>query len=251
MTNQCLRDPAKSIEHYRKLAESKQSEIEFLLDAADRATDAKRKAGLAATLPRLSNTAALALYSAGAPISECRQWLGKAVDARRKYAELNEFRLEEYGLANEDLTTFSGACLIDRHAEMVKMHRRTKVDTNPVPGLPDLIEQYCQVLMAEPLSRKVDEGSLKKVAPDWLTLPPLFQAAADRDTRRFAQTLDSYLSTSWEPYAKGIRRSVKNPALIYAGTWNLFSAALCKIMGGVPDLSKKNLSYVPVDLIGD
>jgi hypothetical protein len=245
------RDPAKPVEYYEQFVAAKRSDMEFLREASDQATDPRRKAGLIATFPQKANDIAIALYSEGAIVSECKRWLGTAVDARKQIAELRSFRFEEYGLANEDLRTFSGACLVDRQAEMVEMQRNSTFETNPVPGLIDLIEQYCGVLAGEHVLRKVDERSLKKVAPQWLTLPPLFQSVAERDHRLFAERLETYLSTTWERYAKVVKRAINDPAPIYFGTWNLVSAALCKIMNSVPELSSKTRGYVPVELLGE
>jgi hypothetical protein len=147
------------------------------------------------------------------------------------------------------LRTLSGAYLIGRHAELIEVHRKCTFDTDPVPGLLDITEQYCQVLLAEKLTRQVDEKSLKEAGPDLLALPPIFRAISRRDRQAFAEALEEYLAKRWEKYAKGLRRAIKNPAPIYFGTWNLFSAAVCKIVGVVPPLSKKAQSYVPVDLL--
>lgn len=244
------RDQAKPVTYFEQFVAAKRADVEMLRGAAEQAADPGRKAGLVGMLPQRANDIAIALYSGGAPPSECKRWLGEAVDARKQIAALNDFRFDEYGLANEDLRTFSGACLIDRQMEIVQAQRKSTFDTNPVPGLLDLIELYCEVLAGEPAVHEVNERSLKRVAPDWLTLPPLFQSVAARDKRLFAERLETYLSTTWERYAKVVRRAIKNPAPVYFGTWNLVSAALCKVMGHVPELSKKVRGYVPDELIG-
>jgi hypothetical protein len=249
MADRKERDPAKTVEDYRKLIEAKQSEMEFLRKHFDQATDSKRKAGLIATFPQIANDIALASYSSGAVIAECKRWFGVAVDARKEWAELLGFQFEDYGLAFEDLRTFSGALLIGRQAEVVELHRKATYQSNESPGLIDLIHQYCEVLMGAPLSHPADERSLKKVAPDWLTLPPLFQAVADRNQNLFAERLEAYLVNSWDRYAKGMKRAAKNPSPIYFGSWDLLSAALCQIMGNVPELSKKTRGYVPAEFI--
>ena len=245
------RDTAKPVEHYERVIERHKAERETLQQAIERTADPQRRAKLLNTFPQKANDMALAAYSAGKPIAECKRWLGEAVDARLRIAELSGYRFPEYGFAHEDWRTFSGAYLIGRHAELVAAHRKTVFETQPVPGLLDLMEQYCEVLLHEPLARQADERSLKPVAPDWLTLPPLFQAVAARDQARFAATLETYLSTTWELYAVGLKRAIKQPGPFYFGVWNLLSAALAKIMGGVPNLSAKSRAYVPTELIAD
>jgi hypothetical protein len=249
MADRKERDPAKTVEDYQQFIKSKQSEMEFLRKHFDQATDPKRKAGLIATFPQIANNIALALYSSGAEIAECKRWFGVAVDTRREWAELMGFEFEDYGLAFEDMETFSGALLIGRQAEVVELHRKARYQSNRTPSLINLIDQYCDVLMGTPISHTVDERSLKKVAPDWLTLPPLFQAVADRDQKLFAEGLEAYLVKSWERHAKEIKRAAKDQEPTYVGAWNLLSAALRQIMGNVPELSKKTRGYVPAELI--
>lgn len=251
MTEQAVRDPAKTAEYYARYAAEKGAEFESVRRMAADPANTARRAGLVALLPQKAKDLALAAYSSGAPVGECLRWLGEAVDARLQLAELHDYRFPEYGHAHQDFGTFSGALLLGREAEVVGMQRRcTFADADPVPrSLVDLMEQYCEVLAGEPVTRQVDEKSLKKVAPDWLTLPPLFQAVAARDEAQFAEKLEAYLSVSWEAYAKGLRRAAKNPALVYFGTWDLLSAALCRIMGRVPELSKKTRGFVPAELV--
>lgn len=243
-----VRDASKSAQEYQQFIDAKRAEIELLSKTAE--ANPARKAGLLQTFPQKCNDIALALYSAGQPVSECRRALSEAVDWRLRFLEASGYRLEEYGLANEDLRTFSGAYLLDRQREMVEAHQRTKFDTNPVPGLIDLMEMYGALLLGESLEKKkVDEKSLKKVAADWLTLIPLFQSVARRDQGDFAAKLENYLASSWDKYAAGLKRAAKNPSPIYFGTWNLLSAALSKAMGSVPELSKKTRPYLPLELV--
>src|SRR5262245_5904610 len=107
MADRQQRDPAKPVEHYHQFIKDKQSEMEFLRKHFDQATDPQRKAGLIATFSQTANDIALACYSAGADLDECRRWFGVAVDARKEQAELLGFKFEEYGMAFEDLRTFS------------------------------------------------------------------------------------------------------------------------------------------------
>jgi hypothetical protein len=88
------------------------------------------------------------------------------------------------------------------------------------------------------------------LSKDWGLLPPLLKAISDCDKATFASALDAYLAKGWGPPAEKLAKyALKETTPRYCGKWCFLSAAVCSIMDFMPELSKKALQYVPVDLI--
>lgn len=212
------------------------------------AIDSEVKTGLATVMlpvPRRCRQIALAHYSANDAIPECVRWFGKATTYKIEYFEKMNYRLGGYGDLMDNLEMLSAASLAGRGAELVDAYRRCQLQSVPVPRARGLINQAFAVFKDEPVRQeKAEMDDLKKNGKDLATLAPLFKAVSDRDATSFAKALDDFLSISWARQVKGIERFPQ-----YSGKWSILSAAVCKLLGGVPELSGKTGVYIPAELV--
>jgi hypothetical protein len=107
------------------------------------------------------------------------------------------------------------------------------------------MNQALALFSGEPVTQnKAEIDDLKKNGKDLVTLAPLFKAVSDRDVTAFARALDEFLTVSWAKQVKGTERLPQ-----YSGKWSVLSAAVCQLMGGVPELSEKTRMYIPVEFV--
>ena len=195
--------------------------------------------------PRRCLQIAMAHYSAGDSIQDSLDWLDRAVTYKLMFFEKRQYALGGYGDLIENLETLSAASLVGRGAELVNAYRRCILQSQPVPRYIGLINQAFAVFKREPVKQvKAEMDDLKKHGKDLATLAPLFKSISDGDARAFAVAVDNFLSTSWAKQVKGIESLAE-----YSGKWSILSAAVSKLMGGVPPLPDKTRQYVPGELV--
>ena len=231
------RDPLKPPAFFRKVIAEERTALEREV-----------KKGVAAVMrpvPRRCLQIAMAHYSAGDSIQECLRWLDQAATYKVMFFEKRQYQLGGYGDLIENLETLSAASLAGRGPELVDAYRRCKLQSQPVPRYAGLINQAFAVFKREPVKQiNTEMEDLKKHGKDLATLAPLFKSVSDRDARAFAAALDNFLSVCWSKQVKGVERMEE-----YTGKWSILSAAVSKLMGGVPSLPDKTRPYVPADLV--
>jgi hypothetical protein len=207
------------------------------------------KTGIAAVMTPVPNEClriAMAHYSAGDGIPECQHWLGQAVDYRMEIFKKRDYQLGGWGALIENLETLAAASLVGRGPELVDAYRRCQLQHQPVPRIHGLMDQAFAVFKAEPVEQvKAEMDDLRKNGKELATLAPLFKAVADRSAAGFEKALTAFVLECWTKEVKGSERDAE-----YSGKWSILAAAVSKIMGGVPKLSKEALPYVPVELAG-
>ena len=109
----------------------------------------------------------------------------------------------------------------------------------------------CNVLAGDPVEFGVGvEREIRKRVKPFAAIPRLCRTAAERDRVAFASTLDEYLTSNWGPLVeRRTKITLKEKPCDYSGKWSFLAAALCRIMGGVPDLTPRALRYIPIELV--
>jgi hypothetical protein len=196
---------------------------------------------------------ASALYSGGAPAAECFRRIDEVATYEVRYiAEGRKYTFDGVGpFVNRFLERFPAAHLVGRAGELVAAHRRCTFSNPPVPWEEVLLTPLCAVLTGEPVDTDPsDAATAGRVARYLGPIPRLCQAVGDRDATAFATALDEFLRDGWGPYIERCAKTaLKAKPHEYFGKWSYLSAALCRIMGGVPELPAKALKYVPVELV--
>lgn len=211
--------------------------------------------------PALFNSAAkytleiaAAMYSAGAPVPECRQRLDEmATYDFRFMAEEQKYAFGGIGeIDNRFLERFPAAQLVDRACELVAAHRRCKFECAPLPWEEALVTPVCAALAGDPVEvPSVAEATIRKAVKYYAVVPWLCKTVADRDAAAFASTLEEYLHDGWGLLIeKRTKIVLKEKPHDYSGKWSFLAAALCRIMGGVPAISTKTEKYIPLELVG-
>ena len=193
----------------------------------------------------------LALYSAGADVSECFEWFGKAADYQTRFiAEGTKFSPEGRGSIDDYLEIYSAAFLAGRSKELLAALQRCTYTEPGHPVIVRLLDQFITLLRGGRVEASTAEAADAAAAKkEWGSLPALFDAASDHDIEAAGPALDAYLVKSWSPMIeREAKRALKSPTPDYWGKWSLLSAAVCRIVGGVANVSKKASSYIPSEL---
>jgi hypothetical protein len=192
------------------------------------------------------------LYSAGVSVVECLQWCGEAATYQRRFlAEGKQFKLVSPGNIDDYLELYSAAFLSNQSDDLIAALKKCEYTGQIIPGTMRLLEQFCDLLQGREV--QIDQGQsteLESIKKDWVCLPVLFSTVSRKDISAAAPALDDYLANSWgPPIEKWAKNAIKSSKAEYCGKWSMFSAAACKILGSVPELSKKASAYVPADLV--
>ena len=197
---------------------------------------------------------AAAMYSAGAPVPDCRRRLDEMATYDFRYiAEGRKYTFVGIGeVTNRFLERFPAAHLVGRGGELVAAHRRCAFEQPPPPWEATLVDPVCAALAGDPVDVTADaEATIREAVKYYAVVPRLCKTVADRDAAAFASTLEEYLSDGWGPLIeKRTKIVLKEKPHDYSGKWSFLAAALCRIMGGIPTISKKTEKYIPFDLVG-
>lgn len=197
------------------------------------------------TVPGSFIRIASALYSAGETPSASRRALAQAVDYRLKFFEVSGYRLRGYGTLPMDLEVFGGAAIIGRVEELVQAFRRCEFDAPPQPPIAALMKQFCAMWMGEDTTLKPGEAAaLKKLAKDWVLLPPAFEAVARKNEDAFGMALAEHLTKAWAKTVRALAREEN-----YDGRWSMLAGGLCQRIGRVPEMPPAAAQYVPDEIL--
>jgi hypothetical protein len=242
--NRTPRDPARPTDYYHAFVAR---EHEAMLAY----TNYDNPALFASVAPKCMRIG-VALYSAGEDLSESLGWFEKAADYQTRFlVEGVKFNLAGLGIIDTYFELYSAAFLAGKSDELIGALKKCTYKEDQHPMKVRLLDQFCDLLQGRPVETDEAEvaeiGALKK---EWAHLPPLFSAAAAQDGDRMPAALEAYLLKYWgPPMEREAKRELRSPNPEYSGKWSLLSAAACRIAGGVPDISKKAMSYVPTDFV--
>lgn len=195
----------------------------------------------------------LALYSAGAEVAESVRWFGDAATYQRRFlSEGKKFQFAGPGTIDDYLALYCAAFLAGKSDDLIAALKQCTYTETTHPAKIRLLAQFCDFLQARPVKSNASEvAELRSLWEPWAFLPVLFSAVSMKDTVKAAIALEDYLANIWgPPTEKWAKKVLKSPNPEYHGKWAILSAAACKILGTVPDLSTKAKLYIPVDLIG-
>jgi hypothetical protein len=237
-----LRDPAKPIEHYQASI----ALLELRIQSALKSGAPVMFRSIADYYLRICRAA----YSAGYDVTESMTYLAEAAKFQiRFFTEAIKPKLLGLDQIEEYLEGFSGAYLVGQAVPVIDAFERVKPD-NLTLWEKGIMDQFCSVLTGKAIVQRKEENDLIKKMKEYANLPALFKSISDRDSVTFAQALDGFLMTSWGPSAdRAAKHDLKSEHPIYTGKWSIFSAAMCRIIACVPDLSKKAAQYVPIELV--
>jgi hypothetical protein len=236
------RDPAKPASYYLKTARLYDREI---LGAI--------KLNSSAVLQFIADRhlrVARALYSAGAAISDCQVHLAAASDYFIKFLS-ESLKRPIAGIPDTEsyVENISAAYLTGSVRPCVQAFRAARIQN--VPRWQGAVLSLVAAVLKgdDELPEDFDvQGAPAEWAPRFTDM---FVAALRRDHRAFPNALETYIRQYWAPSAdRAARGDLKARPPCYVGRWAFHTAALCKLMGGVPPLSKKVLQYVPAELVG-
>jgi hypothetical protein len=238
------RDPAKPPEYYLAYI----SRMEKTLDLALQSGNPAMFTVAADYCLRMARAA----YSAGSPLSECMTYLMRGTEFQFRYFDEGVgSNLSNLRQIDEYLEAFSAAYLVGAAERVIAAFERVK---------PTSLRIWERALMgaleAVLLGRAIpaDEEGFAAAAKmkEFSTLPALFNAVERRDKTAFAESLEAFATKTWGPPADRVaKNSLKQTYPDYSGKWSFFCAAMCRVMGGVPAVSKKALQYIPVELVND
>jgi hypothetical protein len=238
------RDSAKTFEYYQEAIQLHKQQAENAM--------AKNNRLLFPAISRYCTRLARASYSAGLPVAECLDWLARAAEYELRY--MKESPEPEWAPQNEldDVTEhYAAAYLTGRSNEVVKTFFATKMGKMSTWET-SFMNMVSAVFAAKPTDMGAAElKALAKNEKSLAALPGLLKSVSARDEESFPAAFELYLSNGWGPSADAAaRKDLKSKYAIYMGKWCFLSAALCRMMGGVPKLSKKAVQYVPLELVG-
>lgn len=239
------RDPAKPTAYYHAFVAREQEEILAY-------TKYNNPAMFFSVAPKCVRIG-LALYSAGAEVSECLRWFAEAAMYQHRFiAEGKKFQFAGPGTIDDYLPLYSAAFLAGRSDELITALKQCTYTETPHPATSRLIAQFCDLLQGRPVeTNEAEIAELDSLWKPWACLPPLFSAVSTKDPAKAAPVLEDYLTKIWgPPTEKWAKKALKSPTPEYFGKWALLAAAACKILRTVPDLSTKAKTYVPVELVG-
>jgi hypothetical protein len=194
----------------------------------------------------------LALYSAGAGVSECLRWFSEAAAYQHRFiTEGRKFRFGGAGTIDSYLALYSAAFLAGHSDELIADLKQCTYTETPHPATTRLIAQFCDLLQGRPVETNAAEiAELNSLWKPWAFLPTFFSAVSTKDPAKAAPALDDYLTRIWgPPTEKWAKKALKSPTPEYFGKWALLAAAACRIPRAVPDLSAEAKTYLPVDLV--
>lgn len=234
------RDPAKPASHFSKVAGLYRQQITAAMTLNSHAV-----------LGHIADThvrAARALYSAGAPVAECLVQLAGAASFFTQ--DMAASRTHPHpGLPNIEffIESLGAACLCDDIVSCTQAFRTANIQNVPA------WQQSVLALVVTVFEGKttLPQGFDLQGAPsEWAPLfTDMFLVVMRKDHAAFPEALEAYFRERWGPSADRVaRRDIAAKPSPYVGKWAFHSAALCKLMGGVPPLSKKVLQYVPAEL---
>jgi hypothetical protein len=238
------RDPAKPAAYYHEFVAREQQAMRDY-------TQYSNPVLLASVAPKCVRIG-VALYSAGAKTSECREWFGEAAAYQQRFlADGKQFKLAGPGTIDDYLELYSAAFLAGTSDSLIDTLQRCTYTETTHPAKTRLLMQFCDLLKRKPVDSNASEvAELRSIKKEWASLPVLFSAVSTKSISDAASALDDYLTNSWgPPIEKWAKKALKSGNPDYCGRWSVFSAAACSILGTVPDLGKKAAPYVPVDLV--
>lgn len=241
------RDPVRAAPYY-------ESVVQLSQDAIHAYTSHGNPALFMSVVPHFLRIAS-ARYSAGAPISACRQALDEAVEHQERFiVEGRKYQFAGRGGIDNYLELYSAAHLVGRSSSLITVLRQcVYAEPERQTWLPRLIQQFGDALLG--LTVETDaaqQAELAKVDPRIAVLPGLFAAVSHHDVAAATVALERYLVQYWgPPIEKQAKRDLKSVQPVYCGKWCFLSAAMCRVLGTVPDLSLLARRYVPVDLLAE
>ena len=193
-----------------------------------------------------------AAYSCGAEPGYCREWLQQAATYHHRFmVEGKKFAFGGPGNIDDYLELYSGALLVDQGGALAQARRQCTYTETPHPVVTRLISQFLDLLEGQKVhvgdGESAESAAVKK---EWGALPALFKAVSDKDVPAASSALERYLADAWAPpMEKWAKTALKAAQPEYTGKWSFFSAAVCRLLGTMPELGPKGKLYVPVDLI--
>jgi hypothetical protein len=189
---------------------------------------------------------ALALYSAGAPVAECLRELAAAADFFSRHLAAS-VRRPLSGIANmpsymEGLSAAQLTGSLGRRAGALEQARFLEISVWQAESLSLICAAY-----GHPISLS-HNGKVEQAAPGFgKHFQALFTTVVRRKRDAFGNALERYLREEWAPiFGAGTEANLRSGS--YVGQWALFSAALCKVMGFVPELAPDVRQFVPAEL---
>lgn len=237
------RDGARPTEHYHAFVAREQ-------EAMSAYTSYDNPALFGSVAPKCVRIG-LGLYSAGSPVSECVEWFGRAATYQHRFMAEGAKFSPRSAIIDEYLEIYSAAFLAGKSGELVEALKKSTYGVGADPAMVRLLDQFCDLLQDRPVETSAAQAEeLASLHKPWAYLPPLFSAASTGDAGAAASALDDYLLRYWGPQMeREAKRALKSPQPEYWGRWSLFSAACCRMLGHVPEVSKKAGTYIPVELV--
>jgi len=236
------RDPARSTDNYLAYVARMEKHVDLLMQSGNPAVSVVA-GDYCVRMGR-------AVYSAGAPASECRRYLKRSADHQLRYfAEGAGPRLSDLRQCDDYLEEFCAAYLAGSANEVLSAFEHVK-PAHMQPWERVLLGALQCVLQGRAVIMNEQDVAITEKTKEFAPLPGLFDAIGQRDQAAFAAALETYALKIWGPPAESVaRKALGEAGANYTGKWSFFCAAMCAVMGGVPRLSKKALQYVPVDLL--
>ncbi len=229
-----LRDRNRPLSHYMKMVSKEEKDVKRAISM-----------DLFEVVPVRCIRIGLALYCMGENVDKSFHWFTQAVANKLLDMKHRDFHFEGYPLKIHDLEIFSAGHLVGKADELIDAFRRCDYDQEPVPRIKGIMDQYTAMLKKEPIRQKrLQIEDLKKFGQGLVTLPPLFKSVAKQQQKSFSQALGDYLSKYWAKEVRSVDRDDD-----YIGKWSLLSAAVCQMMGIIPELPEKTKMYIPIDLV--
>jgi hypothetical protein len=240
--NTCARDPIKSPDYYLAFIARMEEQLHLNVKTGSPAVFF-----VAADYCILMARAA---YSAGNLASECRAYLKRSADYQiRFYTEGVQSKLASLFQTEEYLEGFSAAYIAGAAKEVISAFESVKPD-HMHPWERTLIGSLESVLLGKNITHD-EEGKIAVARmKQFASLPNLFHATECRDMTMFTDALENYAAKNWGPMVdRRTKSALQQTYPDYAGKWSFLSAVMCDVMGDTPNLSKKALQYIPVELI--
>lgn len=236
-----LRDPATSLERYEECIELLQENVKVSLEKGP---------ALFAQVAEYYVRIARATYSAGKSAKECKNHLESSAKYQlRFFRETLAGKMNGIGDFERYLEWFAASDLTGNAQQVVNAFRSLSV-SGTRPWQDSLIKQLGAVFSGEPVVWAKKQSEEVRAVKEYAALPSLFQAVSDGNVNELGTALEAFLTTSWGPLAdRRAKGDLKLPYPAYAGKWSFFSAAICRRIGQVPQLSKKAKEYVPADVL--
>lgn len=236
------RDSAKPASYYSNLARQ--------LESAAKAGLKLKSTAVLRSVADKYRFAAYALYSGGAPVAECEAKLAEAARCFDQYLASSTENRPLLGIPDiaSYVENISAGCLTGTGPAGARTLRRARIEN--VRAWQEAVLSLLAAVFGggEDSTGTFDmTGAPAEYGPHFVDL---LGVVAARNRGAFADKLEKYLTEEWAPRAeRAARGDLNSVPPRYVGKFALISAALCQIMGGVPELSPKALIYVPSDLV--